>query len=305
MPSLPDFIAPMLAKSGAPFDSEEHLFEVKWDGTRALAFVEQGRAYRLRNRKDRDQAMRYPELAFLGELEAGMVLDGEIVMLDSSGRPDFSLMLKREQARHPERAAALARAHPATYVVFDLLYRGFEPCMDLALEARRAGLAEVVGACSDARLVLSDGVVGAGKALFEQVTGLGIEGVVAKRLAGAYQSGQRTGDWCKIKPVHRLHCAILGYSAESDDLRSLVIAAADDGGRLRCVGRVGSGLRDAVRRELLERLRARPRATPLIECDLDGSWVEPGLYCTVSFLEQTKNGTLRAPVFIDWVEEAS
>jgi bifunctional non-homologous end joining protein LigD len=304
MPSLPDFIPPMLAKSGAPFDSDEHLFEVKWDGTRALAFIECGHAYRLRNRKDRDQAMRYPELAFLGELEEGLVLDGEIVMLDSSGRPDFSLMLKREQARDPKRAAALARAHPATYVVFDLLYRGFEPRMDLALEARRAELAQVVEACSDVRLVLSDGVVGAGKAFFEQVTGLGIEGVVAKRLGGGYQSGQRTGDWCKIKPVHRLHCAILGYSAEDNDLRSLVIAA-DEGGRLRCVGRVGSGLRESMRGELLERLRARPRATPLIECDLDGSWVEPGLYCTVSFLEKTKSGTLRAPVFVKWVEEAS
>jgi len=300
---LPAFVPPMLARSGRAFDSAEHLFEVKWDGTRALAFVEGGE-YRLRNRRDRDQRERYPELGFLAGLEEGLVLDGEIVVLDALGLPDFSLMLEREQARGARRAAALAHAHPASYVVFDVLYRGFEPVMAEPLSVRRALLEGVARAAGDARLVLSEGLVGEGRALFEQVSARGIEGVVAKRLDSPYLPGQRTEAWTKIKQVHRLHCAILGYAAEKGELRSLILGAEEEG-RLRCVGKVGSGLRARVGRELLARLRARPRAAPLVEVPFPGSFVEPGLYCVVSFLEKTKSGTLRAPVFVEWFEEGT
>jgi DNA ligase D-like protein (predicted ligase) len=303
-PRLPEFVEPMLALPGAPFDSAEHLFEVKWDGTRSLCLVE-STGLRLVNRRRRPQDERYPELAFLGGLEPGLALDGEIVLM-SGGLPDFSLMLKREQAHGARRAAELARAHPATYVAFDLLYRGYESRMERPLAERRAELAEVLAGSREPLLVFSDGVVGAGLELYEQVTARGIEGIVAKRLASRYQPGERTGDWVKIKPRQRLLCVILGYLTEREaapggkELRSLVIAAADDEGRLRCVGRVGSGLDERVRRELLPELRARPRTAPLVPCDTDACWVEPGLFCTVSFLEKTKNGTLRAPVFVEW-----
>ena len=99
MPSekkLPSFIPPMLARSGEPFDSEDHLFEIKWDGTRALAFVERG-ACRLLNRRRLEISERYPELSFLPKLDAGTILDGEIVVL-RDGKPDFDLLLSREHA---------------------------------------------------------------------------------------------------------------------------------------------------------------------------------------------------------------
>jgi ATP-dependent DNA ligase len=96
IPELPRFVPPMLAKSGDPFDSPEHLFEVKWDGTRVLAFVE-SRGYRLVNRHRVDVTDRYPELGFLHDLPAGVVLDGEVVVL-RQGKPDFGLLLSRNQA---------------------------------------------------------------------------------------------------------------------------------------------------------------------------------------------------------------
>src|SRR5712692_4560099 len=99
IPELPRFVPPMLAKPGVPFDSPEHLFEVKWDGTRVLAFIEKG-GCRLVNRHRADVTDRYPDLGFLGTPPAGSVRDGEVVVL-RQGKPDFRLLLSRDQARAP------------------------------------------------------------------------------------------------------------------------------------------------------------------------------------------------------------
>jgi ATP-dependent DNA ligase len=127
----------MLAKLGRePFDSDQHLFEVKWDGFRAVAFADGG-AWRLRSRNRTDFVPRYPELAFLGALEPGLVLDGEIVVFREA-RPDFAAMLTREQARAASKIEYLARTLPCTYVAFDVLYRDFEPLFELPLRPRIA-----------------------------------------------------------------------------------------------------------------------------------------------------------------------
>jgi ATP-dependent DNA ligase len=186
----------MLAQPGVPFDSSEHLFEIKWDGTRVLAFVD-SQGYRLVNRHRADVTDRYPELWFLGHLPAGTVLDGEVVVL-RQGKPDFGLLLSRNQARAPFKILSLARTLPAAYIVFDLLYHRFESLMALPLRARRRRLERLVRACVSSRLVFSEGIVGPGRAFFEAVCRKGLEGVVAKRLDGRYRPGRRA--WIKIKP---------------------------------------------------------------------------------------------------------
>jgi bifunctional non-homologous end joining protein LigD len=196
IPELPRFVPPMLAKPGVPFDSSEHLFEIKWDGTRVLAFVD-SRGYRMANRHRADVTERYPELGFLNDLPAGTLLDGEVVVL-RQGKPDFGMLLSRNQARSPLKIQSLARTLPATYVVFDLLYDRFDSLMALPLWARRQRLEAVVRACANGRLVFSEGIVGPGRAFFEVVCAEGLEGVVAKRLDGRYRPGRRA--WTKIKP---------------------------------------------------------------------------------------------------------
>ncbi|MHC4815582.1 MAG: ATP-dependent DNA ligase [Planctomycetota bacterium] len=292
----------MLCASGKPFDSDKHLFEVKWDGMRTLCFVE-GAAdgYRLRNRQQRDVLQNYPELGFLAKLPAGLALDGELVLLQD-GKPSFRGLMGRQHANDPKRIAAMASSNPVIYAVFDLLYQGFEPTMAETLEDRRKRLQDVVAALGEERLMFSDGVVGNGKAFFEQMRQREFEGIVAKRLDSRYLPGQRTNAWTKIKQSYYIHCLILGYlpaEDDPDDIRSLIIAT-DEGGELRCIGRVGSGLTDEMRRHLIGLLKPRIRATPLIPCADPGTWVEPGLYCTVSYLEKTAAG-LRAPVFVDLV----
>ena len=247
--------------------------------------------------------MRYPEFGFLGEIgvDGGVMLDGEIVVM-KDGKPDFGLMLSREQVLNDLKIQSLSKSLPATYVVFEALYVEGQSVMAEPLSARRELLRQFVRAVDNPRMVLSDGIVGKGKDYFEAAAAQSLEGVMAKRLTSPYEAGRRTNDWHKIK--HTLHCAIVGFVAEGDDIRSLVIAAqigeAPDA-PLRCVGRVGSGLSVAMRHRLAELLFARLRDTSRMDCEEEGLWVELGLYCKVSCLERTQAGHLRAPMFLDLI----
>src|SRR6266481_3225269 len=146
IPELPRFVPPMLAKRGVPFDSFEHLFEVKWDGTRVLTFVE-SHGCRLVNRHRADVTDRYPELGFLNDLLAGIVLDGEVVVL-RQGKPDFGLLLSRNQTRASFKIQFLARILPVTYVVFDLLYERYESLLAQPLSTRRERLEKLIQGCA-------------------------------------------------------------------------------------------------------------------------------------------------------------
>lgn len=298
---LPKFIAPMLATPGKPFDSDEHLFEVKWDGTRGLAFIEDG-SCRLVNRRRIDFTDRYPEFGFLSRLPSGTVLDGEVVVL-SGGKPDFDRLMAREQLRTPMKIKSSARAMPATYIVFDVLYEGFTPLMDQPLAERRQHLKALVEACGDKHLVLSEGVVGRGMAFFDEAVKLDLEGVVAKRLDSRYLPGKRTPAWVKIKRFERIFCAIIGFiPSGKDDFRSLVIAAEGADG-LRPVGKVGTGFDARLRAKLNKLLWPRICERPIVACRERARWVTPGLYCWVTCMERTKGGELRAPVFVELCEE--
>ncbi len=201
--SLPPFVVPMLARPGAPFDSDEHLFEIKWDGTRMLAFVERD-GIRLVNRHRAEWTVQYPELAPLAKLPTGTILDGELVVF-AEGRPDFCRLLSRDQTCDPFKIQLSSRLRPATYVVFDLLYDGYQPLLAQPLSERRRRLCQLVEQFDRPELALSEGIVGTGRALFAEVCRLGLEGLVAKRLASPYRPGRRTKDWIKIKPPTPRH----------------------------------------------------------------------------------------------------
>jgi bifunctional non-homologous end joining protein LigD len=297
---LPLFIPPMLTTPGNAFDSAEHLFEIKWDGTRTLCFAENG-GYRLVNRRQFDMTERYLEFAGLRALPSGTVLDGEMVVL-KDGKPDFTLLLSREQARSPLKRRTLSRAMPATYMVFDLLYDRGRSVMDLTLVERRKLLEERLATWQQPGLILSQGVVGPGLAFFEKAVAEGLEGVIAKRLSSKYQPGHRTGAWIKIKRSLELCCLVIGFlPSGKDDFRSLILAA-EENGTLRCVGKVGTGIDDALRRRINRTLWTHLRPKPVIPCPEKGKWVEPILVCRVSCLERSARGELRAPVFEELIE---
>ncbi len=292
---LPRFIAPMLAQPRAPFDADDYLFEIKWDGTRTMAFIEH-ESYRLVNRRKFDMTERYPDFAFLASLPAGTVLDGEMVVL-KGGKPDFGMLQSREQARTPLRIRSLAQKTPATYVVFDLLYEDFHSLMPRPLTERRERLARLIKNANHPCLMLSEGIVGKGRAFFQEACRQNLEGVVAKRLGSRYLPGQRTEAWFKVKRQGELLCAVIGFLPSGpDDFRSLIIAAEFDG-TLVCVGKVGTGFSNALRKKLNSLLWSRLVPKPVIPCKIKGKWLEPGLFCRVCFMERTESGDLRAPAF--------
>jgi ATP-dependent DNA ligase len=294
---LPEFIPPMLAMPGEPFDSDEHLFEIKWDGTRVLLYVDAPGKYRLLNRRKLDTTERYPDLSFLGDLPPGTVLDGEIVVM-KDGKPDFPSLLKRDEARTARKIEFAARSLPATYVVFDQIYSEYVSIMEFSCEARRARAAETLKSCGKPHCVLSQGITGRGKDYFDQAVAMQLEGVVAKRLVSRYLPGKRTDCWIKIKRHQTFHCAVIGFIADgASDFESLIIAAEVDG-ELTFVGRVGSGIDRELRARLNGYLWSHPWPAPIIPCKLKGNWVEPGLYCTVECMERTATGQLRAPVLL-------
>ena len=201
MKRLPTFIRPMLAVRGSPFDSEDHLFEVKWDGIRAMVYLDRD-GYRIASRHGRQLRDQFPELAFFNDLAPGTVLDGELVVL-RGGKPALGLVQARQQAQAALKIHYLAKATPAIYVAFDLPFCRHRSLMDYPLARRREALRTALAGADGKALVYSEGVVGPGKAFYERVIQEGLEGVVAKRLASPYRPGRRTDAWLKIKPPAR------------------------------------------------------------------------------------------------------
>ena len=199
---LKKFNEPMLAESSKKVPvGEDYSYEVKWDGIRAMAYLDRD-GYRVVSRHGRPLTEQFPELAFFNDLAPGTVLDGELVVL-WGGKPALGLVQARQQAQAARKIRYLAKATPAFYVAFDLLFDGYRSLMDYPLAGRREALRKAVAGAERKRLVYSEGVVGPGKAFFERVVEKGLEGVVAKRLASRYRPGRRTDAWLKIKPPAR------------------------------------------------------------------------------------------------------
>jgi ATP-dependent DNA ligase len=298
-------VLPMLAVRGEPFDSPEYLFEVKWNGIRALASRPCGsqRDWDLWGRDLADYRLRYPEMEVLAGLPPGTLLDGELVLL-SQGVPDLDAILARHQLTNPAKIEYARRRQPVTYVVFDLLMHQGRFLFGLPLQDRRALLQELLARWQEPRVLFSEGVVGPGQIFFEQAVRQGQEGVTAKHLASRYLPGKRSSCWLRIKPARRLPCVIIGWEAGICGLRGLLVAAPW-GGRLRYVANVRTGFTDLDRLRLPALLAARGRARPVVRCPHPGSWVEPDLVCLINFLEWTRAGRLRGASFHGWHQDLS
>ncbi len=294
---LPKFIKPMLAKLSTPFDSPRHLYEIKWDGTRCLFFIENGKI-RLQNRRLRDITYRYPEFWPLPKelSQNGIVFDGEIVVL-KEGRPDFRLLQEREHVVSPLKIKALSKRIPATYLVFDILYLEGRPLFKRPLRERKEILRQNLP--QSPFVAESIYVCEKGKAFFEEVVSRGLEGVMAKDLESPYLPGKRTDFWLKFKPRGRRACVVVGYLLRKDGtLKSLLIAEETEKG-LVYRGRVASGLTNQLADQLLSRLKGiTSKNPPKMRGSLpkEAYFVRPEIRCTVSFQEITNHGQFRAPV---------
>jgi bifunctional non-homologous end joining protein LigD len=301
MTDLPRLIKPMLAslRHEFPADEESYGWELKWDGLRAVAYVENGKV-RLISRNDKDMAASYPELGVLAERTgAPVILDGEIVALHH-GRPDFGLLQSRMHVLRPQ--DKLLRAVPVQYNVFDLLHQGDESLLGSPYTERRARL-EDLGLNSDPLHTPPWHRGGADKVLAESIAKK-LEGVVGKPLGSAYHPGQRR-DWIKVKNVKQQEVIVAGWKPgegrRADMIGSLLIGVNDDDGQLRYAGHVGTGFTDDMLAYLSEQLAPLGRETSPFGTKIpnlagrDARWVEPSLVGEVAFAEWTTDGILRQP----------
>ncbi len=312
---MPMAIHPMLAESiDKPFDGEDWLFEIKWDGYRAIAFIDNGKV-RLVSRNQNDLTPRYPELKDLARsIKAKTaILDGEVVALDDEGRASFTLMQQRTGFRPGGRRAVAKADVPVLYYAFDLLYLDGYDWRRVPLEERKAKLKSLLTP-GDA-LRYSDDYAVQGKALFEVARQKKLEGILAKKRASFYEE-RRSREWLKIKITHRLECVVGGYT-EPEGSRahfgSLVLGLYDQQARLIHVGQVGSGFDQRLLDEIWKVLqKLETKKNPFygeVEALRKTLWVKPELVAEVEYAEWTggsvSSGTpegsgpkLRAPVFL-------
>ncbi len=296
-----------------PFDGPEWLFEIKWDGYRAIAFIENGKL-RLVSRNQNELTQRFPELKDLPNFikAKNAILDGEVVALDEQGRASFSLMQQRTGFRPGGKRAAINADVPVLYYAFDLLYLDGYDWRKMPLEERKRKLVSIIETGGSLRY--SDHYEAHGKALFEMAKAKGLEGILAKKRDSIYQE-RRTTEWLKIKIRHHLECVIGGYT-EPEGSRahfgSIVLGLYDKQGRLIHVGQAGSGFDQKSLAEMWTLLKQREtKKNPFygeVEALRKVYWVKPELVAEIEYAEWTASAAsgkiaqsgpkLRAPVFL-------
>ncbi|KQO03112.1 ATP-dependent DNA ligase [Arthrobacter sp. Leaf234] len=305
-------VRPMLATLGSEHsipEPDQWAYEMKWDGVRCIATVSGG-TVTLTSRNGIDTTATYPELADLPELlSAGdAVLDGEIVVLDARGRPDFGLLQTRMKLTRRAEIDAVRTRTPVRFMLFDLLRLDGNDLTGLQYCQRRELLEKAVDAADDGHVQVPPAI----DATLEEAVGasrrLGLEGIMAKRLTSDYQPGARSSSWVKIKHLHTQEVVVVGWRPGKGNRASKVgslLVAVPDGVDLRYVGRVGSGLTERDLAEVGARLKKLARKTaPLGDVPgadaSDAHWVRPSLVGEVQYSEHTGTGRLRHPVWRGW-----
>ncbi len=297
-------IRPMMAKTGEPFDSDDYLFEVKWDGLRTVVFKTRDRI-ELQNRNLRDVSSSFPELQ---ELKDGIrartaILDGEAVILDDKGVPDFGKLQNRFGIDDPKRAEVLSKTIPVTYVAFDLLHLNGKDLTSHPLLERKEKLKSIVR--EGPHLLYGDHVEEGGKRFFTEASKRGIEGIIAKERNSPYLLGTRTSRWIKIKGTKTIDCVVVGYTrgegGRLSTFGSLVVGAYGRNGELVHLTNVGGGFDDRTLAVLKQQLVRLEKKTPVImgpvEAPTPITWVRPVLVCEVKYMSFTHDGKLRFPRF--------
>lgn len=299
--AMPTRLGPMLATpSDHPFSGANWLFEIKWDGVRALAWIETGKLT-LRARSGSDITAQYPELHELPAAFSGQqgILDGEIAVLDSRGRSDFEKLQERMHVRNPSQK--LIAQYPVVYFAFDLLYCDGYDLRLVPLLQRKQLLQRLLHNSDQIRY--SDHQLEKGKELFELAKQNELEGIIAKRIDSRYVS-ERSANWLKLKTSKTLDAVVGGWTAPRGagmPLGSLLLGLYD-GCKLQFIGHAGSGFNAQTHEEVAEKLKELETSkcpfAIVPETNEKATWVKAELVVRVRFSGWTQEGRLRHPVFM-------
>jgi DNA ligase D-like protein (predicted ligase)/DNA ligase D-like protein (predicted 3'-phosphoesterase) len=291
---------PMLAQHAKkPFNSEEWIFEVKWDGIRAISYLDDGLSIRSRN--DKELKYNFPELEELKKLTENAVIDGEIIVI-KAGKADFQALAERSKTASTENVKYLSHESPANYVVFDILEKDGNPLVQLPLIERKRLLKEYVREGS--YVVLSAFVETDGEAYYKAALAKGMEGIMAKKKDSQYEPGARSANWLKIKPILTCDCLIFGYTigkgARKPTFGALILGLLGETGPIY-VGKVGTGFNQENLESMLrmfEPLRVKDKTLEGVDAIEEIVWLKPETVCEVAYQNVTKEGRLRMPRFL-------
>lgn len=272
------------------FDDPDWIFEIKWDGYRAVAECA-GKDTRLYSRNGLSFSKDYPAVdAAVKAIKRRMVLDGEIVAFNEKGNPDFQLL---QNAR--------SNGAQLLYYVFDLLYLDGESVEHLSTLERKKLLKEVLPEGDVIRYC--DHVVGDGTAFFKVMQKRGLEGMIAKRGSSVYEEDRRSEEWLKVKHVITDEAVICGYTAPKGTRKyfGALILGDYSSGKLEYIGHTGTGFNAKVLKELYETMQDyRADESPFegrVPVNAAVTWLRPELVCNVKYTEVTKDGIRRHPVY--------
>lgn len=301
---LKQFIEPMLAETATETpDQDEWVYEVKWDGIRAMVTLDEGELT-IRSRNGRDITHQFPELLIPGKAfrASNGVFDAEIVCLDQNGRPDFNQVIHRLQASGQTRIQQLTRRQPVYCYVFDCLYLDGKSLINEPLHKRQTWLKDSLR--RDTPYRISEWVK-EGKLLLEAAREHNLEGVIAKYVYGKYQPGKRTRAWLKIKIRNTADCFVIGYTPGKGNRKHVfggLHLAEKRGEKLIYRGKVGSGFDESTMHELssiISKLRKTKKPVAEKIPDEKGTtWIEPRIVVEVSYASLTPDERFREPVFM-------
>jgi bifunctional non-homologous end joining protein LigD len=298
----PDGLELMLADTGdKPFSNPKWLYELKYDGYRMLAFRNAAGVARLRSRGGHDITRAFPEIArAVAALPyPDILLDGELVVLDDDGKPNFHHLQVRSKLSTERDVAVASVQQPATFFAFDLLGAAGFDMRKLPLIERKAHLETLVPKLGAVRY--ADHILEHGEAMFEQVKALDVEGIMAKQAASPY-IGKRSERWLKLVHLKTVDLAVAGYTKATGNRKGFgaLHCAFHDGKQFVYSGRVGGGFTEADLEAMGTALEAAPDAEPPAGGPRSRTnvWIEPTWVVEVRFKEWTPGGTLRQPVFL-------
>ena len=303
-PSAAPVLAPMLPTAATrgeitleQKDGAEFAYEMKWDGYRILADV--GDAVRLRSRSGKDYTHLFPHTDELAQLlvDGGRV-DGELLALDTDGKPDFSALHHADQHGTRDKGANLR------YMVFDVLRLAGRDLTGEPWNVRRELLEQLA---ETEHVVIPPAYTGSFDTAWRAAEELGLEGVVAKRTDAAYAPGERSRAWLKVKRALHQEVVVVGVRTGKRGIASLLVAVPDEAGELRYAGRVGTGFSDAQLAEIGRTLRRVERKTPPIDIPAsdakDAWWVTPKFVAEVQLAGATTDNKVRQASWRGWRED--
>lgn len=263
-------------------NKKDYIFEPKLDGVRAICYV--NKDIKLFSRNDIDITNKYFKPKFRDNIKAkNAILDGEIISFDKHGRPDFNM---------------LVNGGKALYYIFDILEFDGKSLINKPLEERKKILDEVVQDGNNIEKII---YANNGQALWKEMTKRKWEGVLAKYYYGKYKPGVRSPEWLKVKLFYSVECIIVGYTQKKRILSSLLLALYNEEKKLIYIGKVGTGFTEKFLIELKDKLDKFKTDKAYINIEKPPKsvvWVKPKVVCEVKYVEVSKYGILRTPVFL-------